>query len=44
MRRSIVRKRSAYYQNLYSRLPTDETRLAALPMVSQKEFWEANTH
>lgn len=39
-----ARKYSPYYRALYSELPENETRLDALPMVSQREFWEANTY
>lgn len=40
----FVRERSPYYRDLYSALPPEETRLAALPLVSQNEFWDANVH
>lgn len=39
----FVRERSPYYRELYAALPADETRLEALPVVSQREFWQANT-
>ncbi|HEY0989138.1 MAG TPA: hypothetical protein VGD80_18850 [Kofleriaceae bacterium] len=39
-----ARTHSPYYRELYSGLPENETRLEALPVVSQNEFWEANTY
>ncbi|HEX7839519.1 MAG TPA: hypothetical protein VF469_18710 [Kofleriaceae bacterium] len=40
----FVREHSPYYRDLYAAVPPGETRLAALPLVSQNEFWDANAH
>lgn len=39
----FVRKNSAFYRELYSALPEDETRIDAFPVVPQQAFWEANS-
>jgi phenylacetate-CoA ligase len=38
----FVRAHSPYYRALYAALPDDEERLEALPVVSQRELWEAH--
>lgn len=39
----FARRNSTFYRDLYASLPQHTDRLTDLPVVDQREFWEANT-